>query len=130
MRKTDILKEQFKRGEGFGVCGFSLKTIAERVAELYGSTHVKINVPYYGFNCNGTANKIAKDVCGLMPFSKKKISEKNITTLYYGDKLANKSGYYFPFQGECNVYFIDNVEMINKVVVINLIDAPSWRTYL
>ena len=130
MKKSDILKEEFGYREGFGVCGSSLKYITKRVAELYGSTHVQINVPYSNFNCKGTANRIAKEVSGLTPFSKNRIEETSVTTLFYGDKLVNRRGYYLPFQGECDVYFIENISTINKVVVIDLMKAPSWRTYL
>ena len=119
MKKSDILKEEFGYREGFGVCGYSLKYITKRVAELYGSKHVQINVPYSNFNCKG-----------LTPFSKNRIEETSVTTLFYGDKLVNRRGYYLPFQGECDVYFIENISTINKVVVIDLMKAPSWRAYL
>lgn len=130
MKKSDILKEKFGQREGFGVCGASLKYITQRVAELYGSKHVQINVPYNNFNCKGTAKRIAKEVSGLTPFSKNRIEETSVTTLFYGNKLVNRCGYYLPFQGECNVYFIENISTINKVVVIDLMKAPSWRAYL
>ena len=130
MNKKDILKEKFGKREGFGVCGSSLKYITQSVAELYGSKHIQINVPYSNFNCKGTANRIAKEVSGLTPFSKVTIEEESVTTLFYGDKLVNRRGYYLPFQGECDVYFVENVSTINNVVVIDLIKAPSWRAYL
>lgn len=129
MNKKDILKEKFGKREGFGVCGFSLPTITKTIAELYGSKHVKINVPYHGFNCKGTANKVAKDVCGVMPFAKKKVEVENTTTLFYGDNIVNRDGY-LPFWSECDVFFIENVTTRNKVLVIDLIKAPSWREYL
>jgi hypothetical protein len=44
--------------------------------------------------------------------------------------LVNKRGYYLPFQGGCDVYFIEKVITQNNVVVIDLMKAPSWRTYL
>lgn len=130
MKKSDIIKKEFGKREGFGACGFSLRAIAEKVAELYGSKHVQINVPYSNFNCKGTAKRIAKEVSGLTPFSKNRIEESSVTTLFYGDKLVNRRGYYLPFQGECDVYFVENVSTINNVVVIDLMDAPSWRAYL
>ena len=129
MKKSDIIKEEFGHRK-FGVCGFSLKSITQKVAELYGSKHVQINVPYSNFNCKGTANRIAKEVSGLTPFSKNRIEVSNATTLFYGDKLVNRRSYYLPFQGECDVYFVDNISTINKVVVIDLKKAPSWREYL
>ena len=130
MKKSDIIKKEFGKREGFGACGFSLRAISEKVAELYGSKHVQINVPYSNFNCKGTAKRIAKEVGGLTPFSKNRIEETSVTTLFYGDKLVNRRGYYLPFQGECDVYFVENVSTINNVVVIDLIKAPSWRAYL
>lgn len=130
MKKSDIIKKEFGKREGFGACGFSLRAIAEKVAELYGSKHVQINVPYSNFNCKGTAKRIAKEVSGLTPFSKNRIEESSVTTLFYGDKLVNRRGYYLPFQGECDVYFVENVSTINNVVVIDLMEAPSWRAYL
>ena len=130
MKNSVILKEEFGFREGLGVCGTSLKGIAKRVAELYGSKKVQINVPYSNFNCKGTANRIAKEVSGLTPFSKNRIEETSVTTLFYGDKLVNRRGYYLPFQGECDVYFIEKISTINKVVVIDLMKAPSWRAYL
>lgn len=130
MKKSDILKKEFGKREGFGVCGSSLKSISEKIATLYGSKHVQINVPYSNFNCKGTAKRIAKEVGGLTPFSKNRIEETSVTTLFYGDKLVNRRGYYLPFQGECDVYFVENVSTINNVVVIDLMEAPSWRAYL
>jgi hypothetical protein len=129
MKKSDIIKEEFAHRK-FGVCGFSLRCITQKIAELYGSKHVQINVPYSNFNCKGTANKIAREVSGLTPFSKNRIEVSNATTLFYGDKLVNRRSYYLPFQGECDVYFVDNISTINKVVVIDLMKAPSWRAYL
>lgn len=130
MKKSDILKEEFGYREGFGVCGASLKYITQRVAELYGSKHVQINVPYNNFNCKGTAKRIAKEVSGLTPFSKVTIEEESVRTLFYGDKLLNRRGYYLPFQSDCDVFFIENVTTQNKVLVIDLMKAPCWRAYL
>lgn len=130
MKKSDIIKKEFGKREGFGACGSSLKSISEMIATLYGSKHVQINVPYSDFNCKGTAKRIAKEVSGLMPFAKNRFEVENATTLFYGDKLVNRRGYYLPFQGECDVYFVENVATINNVVVINLMKAPSWRKYL
>lgn len=130
MKKSDIIKKEFGKREGFGASGFSLNTIAEKVAELYGSKHVQINVPYSDFNCKGTANRIAKEVSGLMPFAKNRFEIENATTLFYGNKIVNRRGFYLPFQGECDVYFIENVSTQNNVVIINLMKAPSWRAYL
>jgi hypothetical protein len=130
MKKSDIIKEEFGYRKGFGACGFSLKSITQKIAELYGSKHVQINVPYSNFNCKGTANKIAREVSGLTPFSKNRIEVSNATTLFYGNKLVNRRSYYLPFQGECDVYFVENISTINKVVVIDLEKAPSWRAYL
>lgn len=130
MDKKEILKEEFKERSGFGVTGSALSIIAKRVAELYGSKHIQINVPYHGFNCKGTANKVAKDVVGVMPFSKKRVRIEDTTTLFYGDKCVKKPSYYLPFLGDCDVFFISSVNDINGIIEINLIKAPSWRMYL
>lgn len=130
MKKSVIIKEEFGFREGFGVCGWSLKSITKKVAELYGSKHIQINVPYDNFNCKGTANKVAKEVEGLTPFSKNRMDEENVTTLFYGDELANSRKNYFPFQSVYDVYFVKNVTTQNKVVVIDLMDAPNYRMYL
>lgn len=130
MNKKDILKEKFRKREGFGVCGSYLPTIAKTIAELYGSKHIQINLPYNGFNCKGTANKVAKDVCGVMPFAKEKVEMKDTTTLFYDNIIVNKASYYLPFLSECDVFFIESITTINKVLVVNLMKAPSWREYL
>ena len=125
-----ILIEEFGYRKGFGVCGSSLKCITKKVAEIYGSKHIRINVPYNGFNCKGTANQVAKEVYGLTPFSDKRIDVKDTKTLFYGDTQVKKPSTYLPFQGECNVYFVEKVYKEGKVVVIDLMEAPSWRAYL
>ena len=130
MKKSDILKERFGYREGFGVCGSSLKNITKVVAELYGNKHVQINLPYHNFNCKGTAKRVAKEVYGLMPFTDKRMDIEKTTTLFYGNTIVNKGSYYLPFQGECDVFFVDSVKTVDNVVVIDLIKAPSWRTYL
>ena len=121
MDKKEILKEEFKERSGFGVTGSALNIIAKRVAELYGNKHIQIN---------GTADKVAKDVVGVMPFSKKRVRIEDTTTLFYGDKCVKKPSYYLPFQSSCDVFFISSVNDINGTIEINLIKAPSWRTYL
>ena len=131
MKKSEMLKNEFTKKSGFGgECGFSLRSITSRIAELYGSKQVRINVPYSNFNCKGTANRIAKEICGLTPFSKTPIEIEDAKTLFYGDKQVNKRGYYLPFQGECDVFFVDSVTTQDKVLVIDLVEAPSWRMYL
>ena len=130
MKKIDILIKEFGYREGFGVTGSSLETITKKVAELFDSKHIRINVPYYGFNCKGTANKIAREISGLTPFSKKRIDVENTTTLFYDDKQVNKHGYYLPFQGECNVYFVEKTRKNNNIIIIDLIKAPNWKSYL
>jgi copper chaperone CopZ len=130
MKKSVILKEEFGYREGFGVCGKSLKVITKRIAELYGSKHVQINVPYSNFNCKGTANRIAKEVSGLMPFAKERLDIEKATTLFYDNEIVNKRKYYLPFQSNCDVFFVDKVRTENNVVVVDLMKAPNWRAYL
>ena len=127
MKQSMVRK--FGKKEGFGVSGSSLEQIAIAAAELYGSKHIKINFPYHGFNCQGTANRVAKEVSGLMPFAKKRLSEDDMTTMFYEEKQICGRGYYLPFQSECDVFFVESVKS-GKVVEINLIKAPTWREYL
>ncbi len=130
MNKLESLKKKYRKREGFGVCGSSLALIAEDFAKQYGSKHIEFKLPYHNFNCKGTANRIAKEVCGLMPFTKKEFDIEKATTLFYGDKLVNKCSYYLPFQSECDVFFIESIIKSNNVLVVNLIKAPCWREYL
>lgn len=124
MKKSTILETFFHND----VCGYSLKTITKKIAEVYTNQQIQINVPYSNFNCKGTAKQIAREVSALTPFSNETI--KQITTLFYGNVLANQRGTYFPFQGDCDVYFVEKITRHNKVIVIDLIKAPNWRMLL
>lgn len=121
--------QKFGKKEGFGVCGSPLEKISKELANIYGSKHIKINLPYNNFNCKGTAERIAKEVRGLTPFSGERLDENDMTTMFYGEKQIRGRGYYLPFQSECDVFFVESVTN-GKVVEINLIKAPSWREYL
>ena len=82
-KKTEVIAElfeRFKTREGFGVTGHKLDKIAQALSESLANTKIHINVPYHSFNCHGTANKVAKDVIGLMPFSKNPININNTIT--------------------------------------------------
>ena len=132
-KKTEIIAElfeRFKTREGFGVTAYKLDTITQALSESLANTEVHINVPYNSFNCHGTANKVAKDVIGLMPFSKNSININNVTTLYYGCKpITLKS--YLPFLSEVDCFFIENIDMTgSSCITINLVKGPNWRMYL
>ena len=132
-KKTEIIAElfeRFKTREGFGVTAYKLDTITQALSESLANTEVHINVPYNSFNCHGTANKIAKDVIGVMPFSKNPININNVTTLYYGCKpITSKS--YLPFLSEVDCFFIENIDMSgSSCITINLVKGPNWRMYL
>ena len=127
MKETMI--QRFGKREGFCVVGFSLKQIAIGAAEIYGNNYIKINVPYNGFNCRGTANKVAKEVSGLTPFAKERLDRNGMTTMYYGDKQICGRGYYLPFLSDCEVFFVKSVRS-GEIIEISLVRAPSWREYL
>ena len=132
-KKTEIIAElfeRFKTREGFGVTAYKLDTITQALSESLSNTKIHINVPYHSFNCHGTANKVAKDVIGLMPFSKNSININNVTTLYYGCKPITSQSY-LPFLSEVDCFFIENIDMTgSSCITINLVKGPSWRMYL
>lgn len=132
-KKTEVIAElfeRFKTREGFGVTGHKLDTIAQALSESLSNTKIRINIPYHSFNCHGTANKVAKDVIGVMPFSKNPININNVTTLYYGcNPITSQS--YLPFLSEVDCFFIENIDMrVSSCIIINLVKGPSWRMYL
>lgn len=132
-KKTEVIAElfeRFKTREGFGVTGHKLDTIAQALSESLSNTKIRINIPYHSFNCHGTANKVAKDVIGVMPFSKNPININNVTTLYYGcNPITSQS--YLPFLSEVDCFFIENIDMRgSSCIIINLVKGPSWRMYL
>ena len=132
-KKTEVIAElfeRFKTREGFGVTGHKLDTIAHALSESLSNTKIRINIPYHSFNCHGTANKVAKDVIGVMPFSKNPININNVTTLYYGCKPITSQSY-LPFLSEVDCFFIENIDMRgSSCIIINLVKGPSWRMYL
>ena len=126
----DELCESFKVRNGFGVTGYKLDIIAKALSEALDNTKVHINVPDSTFNCHGTANKVAKDIIGLMPFSKNPININNVTTLYYGCKPITSQSY-LPFLSEVDCFFIENIDTRgSSCIIINLVKGPSWRMYL
>lgn len=118
--------KQFYPEKGFGVTGAPLYEIAEACAEVYGDKEIRINLPYHDFNCRGKATSIAKEVRDLTPFiGKKWRADEATTNLYYGDTPVDRYDF-LPFQGDCEVFFIGNIEGCE----INLVKAPNWRMYL
>ena len=132
-KKAEVIAElfeRFKTREGFGVTAHKLDTIAQALSESLSNTKIRINIPYHSFNCHGTANKVAKDVIGLMPFSKNPININNVTTLYYGCKPITSQSY-LPFLSDVDCFFIENIDMRgSSCIIINLVKGPSWRMYL
>ena len=124
------LLERFKVRNGFGVTGYKLDIIAKALSEALDNTKVHINVPDSTFNCHGTANKVAKDISGLMPFSKNPININEVTTLYYEyDPITQKS--YLPFLSDADCFFIENIDITGSLyITINLVKGPNWRMYL
>ena len=131
-KKTQGIEELKKKYDSHGMwsTGYRLDDITKGIAEVLGKTKVHINFPDSNFNCHGPANKVAKDISGLMPFSKNPINIDEVTTLYYGyDPITQKS--YLPFLSDADCFFIENIEMPGSLwVTINLVKGPSWRMYL
>ena len=131
-KKTQGIEELKKKyfSRDMWSTGYQLDDITKDIAEVLGKTKVHINVPYSNFNCHGTANKVAKDVIGLMPFSKNPININKVTTLYYGcNPITSKS--YLPFLSEVDCFFIENIDMTgSSCITINLVKGPNWRMYL
>ena len=129
--KAKRVMDRYMSKVGFGVTGGFLPSIAEYIAEVYGSKqYIRINVPYSTFTCRGAAGDIARDTRGVMPFSKSPISVDKTTTLFYGNRKVH-AGNFLPFLSDCSNYFIDSIDESNKnEIVFNLVNAPSWRTYL
>ena len=126
----DELCERFKVRNGFGVTGYKLDIIVKALSEALSNITVHINVPDSNFNCHGPANKVAKDIIGVMPFSKNPINIDEVTTLYYGyDPITQKS--YLPFLSDTDCFFIENIDMAGSLcITVNLVKGPSWRMYL
>lgn len=126
---TELL-ERFKVRNGFGVTGYKLDIIANALSEALGNIKVHINFPDSTFNCQGPVNKVAKDISGLMPFSKNPININEVTTLYYGyDSITQKS--YLSFLSDADCFFIENIDMTGSLcITINLVKGPNWRMYL
>lgn len=114
--------------EGMGVCGAQADIIAKVCAEIYGDKEIKINVPYHNFNMRGKATDVARDAIGVMPFSKEPIEQDKVTTMFYGDKPINRSNF-LPIWADVDVFFIESVNE-GTIIELNLVKAPSWRTYL
>ena len=124
------LCERFKARNGFGVTGYKLDIIAKALSEALNNTKVHINFPDSNFNYHGLANKVAKDISGLMPFSKNPININEVTTLYYGyDPITQKS--YLPFLSDADCFFIENIDITGSLCITdNLVKGPNWRMYL
>lgn len=80
---------------------------------------VCINTGYHDFVCKGKIKDIHRDVTGLMPFSKHRISEDEATTLFYGnDKIRH--GNYLPFQAYTDTFKVKDAYKKGTVVYIDL----------
>ena len=130
-KKTEGIEELKKKyvSHGMWSTGYQLDDITKGIAEVLGKTKVHINVPYSNFNCHGEAIKVAKDVKGLMPFSKTRKSEDKCTTLFYGDKPINKSNY-IPFLSSADVYYISQMNINDDNVEVNLVKGPNAGMFM
>ena len=131
-KKTQGIEELKKKYDSHSMwsTGYRLDGITKGIAEVLGKTKVHINFPDSNFNCHGPANKVAKDISGLMPFSKNPINIDEVTTLYYGDNHITR-GNYLPFLSDADCFYIKNIDTTGNLwVTVDLIKGPSWRTYL
>ena len=131
-KKAQGIEELKKKYDSHGMwsTGYRVDGITKGIAEVLGKTKVHINFPDSNFNCHGPANKVAKDISGLMPFSKNPINIDEVTTLYYGDNHITR-GNYLPFLSDADCFYIKNIDTTGNLwVTVDLIKGPSWRTYL
>ena len=131
-KKTQGIEELKKKyvSHGMWSTGYQLDDITKGIAEVLGKTNVHINVPFSNFNCHGEAIKVAKDVKGLMPFTKSPISFNEVTTLFYGDDHITSRNY-LPFLAEVDCFYIKNIDTTGSLLVtVDLEKGPSWRAYL
>ena len=131
-KKTEAIEELKNKyvSHGMWSTGYQLDDITKGIAEALGKTKVHINVPYSNFNCHGEANKVARDVKGLMPFTNSPIPFSEVTTLFYGDNHINR-GNYLPFLADVDCFYISNIDTSGSLwVTVDLKKGPSWRTYL
>lgn len=129
IKKLQEVTDRFAKTGKMWETGSSLNVITKALAEVLGKTNVCINVPYATFNCRGTANAVAEDVEGLMPFSNARKSEDACTTLFYGGTPIHR-GNYIPFQSSADVYHISKMEIDGDVVNIWLEKGNSYHAFM
>ena len=138
MKENDNISEiltEFGAREGFGVIGASLDDITKWLNERVPERRVKISVPYYDFNVRGQVSVVNREVHGVMPHTHlcgnrdECVEVGDTTTLFYGDRKVTPYSH-LPFLAETNVYFVKDYADTGEELVIDLEDAPSWRTYL
>ena len=125
----NTLRQDAGPKKGFGVCGWSLPQITNRLADILGDMEIVITFPYANFECRGKANDVNSDVMGVMPFSKSPKELNWCTTLFYGpDPVHN--GNFIPFQSQYSCYFISDTIITEKKVTIILTDGPNINMYM
>lgn len=129
VKELHAVVESFTKTGRMWEMGSQLDTITKRLAEVLGETKICINVPYATFNCRGTANAVAEDVKGLMPFSNARKTEDECTTLFYGG-LPVRRGNYIPFLSSADVYHISKMEINEDVVNIWLEKGNSYHVFM
>ncbi len=127
--KCKVVQDRFKEDGGFWETGYALPSIASYIAKHFDNDVVKINLPSYGFNCFGPANKIAFEVIRLMPFADEKMNAEDATTLFYGDKKIDKYSH-LPFLADVDVFHTEKYEIIDGVPTFYLKRGRSWRAFL
>lgn len=135
-KKLETLMHDFEKAydlpKGTYANGKKLDTIVKGAQEILGDkTVIQIWLPSINdknkynencFNCFGTTKQIAKDVVGLMPFTKEPIRDSNAAkSLFYGkDHISN--GNYLPFLAYSDTFYVkQNAELINGIPTFYLV---------
>jgi hypothetical protein len=136
IKKLEALMHEFEKQynlpKGMWANGRKLDTIVKGAQEILGDeTVIQIWLPSTNdkdkynencFNCFGTTKQIAKDVVGLMPFTKDPIRDANAAkSLFYGkDHISN--GNYLPFLAYSDTFYVkQNAEMKDGVPTFYLV---------
>lgn len=131
MSNEQIIFNEFKKKDVMFPIGSMLPTIANRIAELYGNKKVEIIFPHSTFHCVGKATQIAKDVVGVMPFSKAPLERAKTKTLFYGKTQVVTESAHLPFLSDYSYYYINSVTRFgNTCPTIELVDSPNPNTYM
>lgn len=129
IKKLQEVTDRFAKTGKMWETDSQLNVITKKLAEVLDETKICINVPYATFNCRGTANAVAEDVEGLMPFSNARKNEDECTTLFYGC-IPVHQGNYIPFLSSADCYHILKMEISGDTVNIWLEKGNSYHAFM